>query len=248
MTPAGDGWEAVDGGESDTSVYRRGDVFAKCCGPAGVQELEAERDRIAWLSSTGMPGATVVDWQLSDEGACLVTSAVPGIAGVDLPAWAWLGAMETLGRTLRELHSLPDCPFERPLESVIASAEDVVRRGAVNPDFLTDEWRAVSVESLLERVVAERPYVESVTELVVCHGDPCLPNVFFDPMTLRVTGFIDVGRLGVADRYADLALTTIQLYDEWSVDPGPFLAAYGVTEPDRRRLEFFRLLDPLTWG
>ncbi|GAA1697101.1 APH(3'') family aminoglycoside O-phosphotransferase [Kribbella yunnanensis] len=248
MTPAGDGWEAVDIGESDTSVYRRGDAFAKCCGPAGVPELEAERDRIAWLASSGMPGATVVDWQVSDDGACLVTSAVPGIPGIDLPSWAWLGAMETLGRTLRELHSLPDCPFERPLASVIASAEDVVRRGAVNPDFLTDEWRLVTPESLLEQVVAERPYVESVTELAVCHGDPCLPNVFFDPLTLRVTGFIDVGRLGVADRYSDLALTTIQLYDEWSVDPGPFLTAYGVTEPDRRRLEFFRLLDPLTWG
>ncbi|MFK4088489.1 aminoglycoside 3'-phosphotransferase [Kribbella sp. NPDC020789] len=248
MTPAGDAWEAVTIGESGTSVYRRGDVFAKCCSPSGVQELEGERDRIAWLASTGLPSATVIDWQLTDDGACLMTSAVPGIAGTDLPSWAWLGAMETLGRTLRDLHSVPECPFERPLAAVIASAQDVVRRGAVNPEFLTDEWRERSPESLLEQVVAESPYVESVAEPVVCHGDACLPNVFFDPMTLRVTGFIDLGRLGIADRYSDLALTTIQLYDEWSVDPGPFLTAYGVTEPDRRRLEFYRLLDPLTWG
>ncbi|MFF1818230.1 phosphotransferase [Kribbella sp. NPDC058245] len=248
MIPPGDGWDMVDGGESDTSVYRRGTEFAKCCAPSGVAELEGERDRIAWLAATGMPGATVVDWLESDDGACLVTSTVPGVAGIDLPSWGWLGAMETLGRTLREFHALRDCPFERPLASVIASARDVVRRGAVNPEFLTDEWRSASPESLLDQVVAESTYVESVTELVVCHGDACLPNVFFDPLTLRVTGFIDVGRLGIADRYSDLALTTIQLYDEWSVDPGPFLTAYGLTEPDRRRLEFYRLLDPLTWG
>ncbi|GAA0597241.1 aminoglycoside 3'-phosphotransferase [Kribbella sandramycini] len=246
MRPSGAGWEPIDVGESGAAVYRRGDVFAKCS--ADIAELAAERDRIAWLAGTPVPGASVVDWQESTGGACLVTSAVPGVAGVDLPASSWLGAMESLGRAMRELHSLPGCPFERPLASVIAGATDVVRRGAVNPEFLTDEWRAVTPESLLDRVVAESPYVESVAEPVVCHGDACLPNVFFDPVTLRVTGFIDLGRLGVADRYADLALTTIQLYDEWSVDPGPFLAAYGLVEPDHRRLDFFRLLDPLTWG
>jgi streptomycin 3"-kinase len=131
---------------------------------------------------------------------------------------------------------------------VIATAEDVVRRGAVNPGFLTDEWRLLEPSELLARVLAERPSIEAGLEVVVCHGDACLPNVFFDPSTLEVTGLIDVGRLGLADRYSDLALTTIQLHDEWSADPGPFLAAYGVPDPDRRRLEFYRLLDPLTWG
>jgi streptomycin 3"-kinase len=156
--------------------------------------------------------------------------------------------MRSLGRVLRELHSLRDCPFERPLASVIATAEDVVRRDAVNPAFLTDEWRLLKPTELLQQVVAERPYVESVLEPVVCHGDACLPNVFFDPTSLEVTGLIDVGRLGIADRYSDLALTTIQLYDEWSADPAPFLEAYGLPKPDPRRLHFFRLLDPLTWG
>ena len=156
--------------------------------------------------------------------------------------------MDSLGRVLRDLHSLTDCPFERPLASVVAAAEDVVRRDAVNPAFLTDEWRRLKPSELLDRVVAERPYVESVAELVVCHGDACLPNVFFDPVTLEVTGLIDLGRLGIADRYSDLALTTIQLVDEWSADPAPFLSAYGLPDPDQRRLEFFRLLDPLTWG
>jgi streptomycin 3"-kinase len=101
---------------------------------------------------------------------------------------------------------------------------------------------------LLGQIVAESPYVESVLEPVVCHGDACLPNVFFDPSTLEVTGLIDLGRLGIADRYSDLALTTIQLHDEWSADPAPFLDAYGLPDPDQRRLYFYRLLDPLTWG
>lgn len=243
-----DDWELVTVGESDTSVFRRGSLFAKCCGVSGVRALRDERDRVEWLAGTHLPGATVADWMESGDGACLVTTAVPGVAGTDLPPTSHGRAMHALGTTLRELHSLRDCPFERPLESVIATAADVVRRDAVNPAFLTDEWRLLSPTELLDRVVAERSYISAGMDLVVCHGDACLPNIFFDPDTLEVTGLIDVGRLGIADPYSDLSLTTIQLHDEWSADPRPFLTAYGVPEPDRRRLEFYRLLDPLTWG
>lgn len=247
--PPSDDWIPVDIGESDTSVYRRGNTFAKCCGPAGIADLAAERDRITWLAGTELPGATVLDWiEPSSGGARLVTSAVPGVPGDSLPPASHDRAMRRLGKTLRELHSLTDCPFERPLAEVIASATDVVRRGAVNPEYLIDEWRRLQPTELLDQVVAERPYIESLLEPVVCHGDACLPNVFFDPETLEVTGLIDLGRLGVADRYSDLALTTIQLHDEWSADPAPFLEAYDVPDPDPRRLHFFRLLDPLTWG
>jgi streptomycin 3"-kinase len=207
------GWEPVTVGESAMSVYRRGDVFAKCCGVADVAELRAERDRAEWLAGTGLPAATVVDWVESADGACLMTAAVPGVPGDSLPPAAHVAAAESLGRVLRDLHSLTDCPFERPLSSVVALAEDVVRRDAVNPAFLTDEWRLLKPAELLAQVVAERPYVESVAEPVVCHGDACLPNVLFDPATLDVTGLIDLGRLGIADRYSDLALTTIQLHD-----------------------------------
>jgi streptomycin 3"-kinase len=247
--PLSDDWIPVDIGESDTSVYRRGDTFAKCCGPAGITDLAAERDRIGWLAGTGLPGATVIEWlEPSSGGACLVTSAVPGVPGDTLPPASRERAMRNLGAVLRDLHSLTDCLFERPLAEVIASATDVVRRGAVNPEYLTDEWRLLKPTELLDQVIAESPYTESVLEPVVCHGDACLPNVFFDPETLEVTGLIDLGRLGVADRYSDLALTTVQLHDEWSADPAPFLEAYGVPDPDPRRLHFFRLLDPLTWG
>jgi streptomycin 3"-kinase len=158
-----------------------------------------------------------------------------------------------LSAAFRALHELTDCPFSRPLSEVVEQAADVVRRGAVNPQFLREEVHAERPEILLERIRAEQPYAEKVADLVVCHGDACLPNVLLDPETLEVTGFIDLGRLGVADRYADLALTTVQLLDEWDLPADAFLReyslrGYGLEEPDQRRLDFYLLLDPLTWG
>jgi streptomycin 3"-kinase len=34
----------------------------------------------------------------------------------------------------------------------------------------------------------------------------------------------------------------------WSVNVFSFFAAYGLAEPDAERLDFYLLLDPLTWG
>jgi streptomycin 3"-kinase len=248
-------WVPVTTGESDTDVYRRGDgsAYAKVAPAHGIDALRDERDRIAWLARTGIPGAEVLDWlEFGDGRACLMTSAVRGVAAVDLPPNARLKAVEQLAGMLRRLHDLDvaDCPFVRPLGSVFGQAEDVVRRGAVNPQFLSDEWRRERPEDLLARLEAELPYARerAAGDLVVCHGDACLPNFLFDPESLEITGLIDLSRLGVADRYADLALTTVQLVDEWDLDPAGFLTAYGLPDPDRRRLDFYLLLDPLTWG
>lgn len=249
MELPGSGWEPVTVGESATEVFRRGDVFAKRCGTAGVPELRDERDRVEWLAGTGLPGAEVVGWVESLDGAYLLTTAVRGVAAAELP-WSRV-LSDNLAGMIRSLHEFPAerCPFERRLEDVVSQAEDVVRRGAVNPDFLTDEWRQVRPEDLLAKIHAEVSAIAEVPEadLVVCHGDACLPNVLFDPDTLECTGLIDLGRLGIADRHSDLALLEAQL-DE--LHPGTaastFLTTYGPTDP--ARLAFYHLLDPLTWG
>lgn len=151
---------------------------------------------------------------------------------------------------VKALHEVPlvDCPFERRVDDVVRQAADVVRRGAVEPDFLTDEWRLVPSERLLAGLYGELDEVRAKADLVVCHGDACLPNFLFDPETLECTGMIDVGRLGIADRYADLALLKAQIEDEWAVDATGFLKSYGLVEPDGQRLRFYRLLDSLSWA
>src|SRR5690606_29761836 len=71
--------------------------------------------------------------------------------------------------------------------------------------------------------------------LVVCHGDACSPNTLLAPDG-SFAGHVDLGSLGVADRWADLAVASMAL--DWNFDPGwegEFWRAYGI-EPDAARV------------
>lgn len=259
LLPPGHGWSPVTTGESRAQVFRRNDgaLVAKCVAPDGTADLRDERRRIDWLAGTEIPGSSVVDWTSSDRGACLVMTAVPGVPASELPAPTLLQAWPSLVGVLRRMHELPAtaCPFERTLTTMFRVAEDVVRRDAVVPDFLAEDQRGVPVATLLAdlRAQLDERLAQEADDLVVCHGDACLPNFMVDPDTLACTGLIDLGRLGVADRHADLALLRANARETWKDDEEThadrILAdVYGAGRIDAERLRFYHHLDPLTWS
>ena len=66
-----------------------------------------------------------------------------------------------------------------------------------------------------------------------------MPNIVFDGD--RLSGFVDVGALGIADRWRDLAVALWTI--ERNIGPGwndLFLQTYGVT-PDASRQAFYLL-------
>ncbi|WP_214018809.1 APH(3'') family aminoglycoside O-phosphotransferase [Escherichia coli] len=216
-------------------------------------ELAGERDRLIWLKGRG--GPQVINWQEEQEGACLVITAIPGVPAADLSGADLLKAWPSMGQQLGAVHSLSvdQCPFERRLSRMFGRAVDVVSRNAVNPDFLPDEDKSTPQLDLLARVEratgAARPRAHRYG---CCHGDPCMPNFMVDPKTLQCTGLIDLGRLGTADRYADLALMIANAEENWQRQmkqsaPSLSYSMYWDRSPDRERLAYLRL-DPLTWG
>lgn len=91
-----------------------------------------------------------------------------------------------------------------------------------------------------------------IDRLVVCHGDACAPNTLIDDDG-RCCGHVDLGELGLADRWADLAVATLSLgwnYPGRDWEP-EFFYAYGV-EPDPARIDYYRRLwqasDPTAEG
>ncbi|GAA1967249.1 APH(3') family aminoglycoside O-phosphotransferase [Amycolatopsis minnesotensis] len=249
-------WVPVTVGKSGAGVWRLDGsppLYAKIAPrsehPDAGFDVASEADRLDWLGARGIPAARVVDSGEKDGIAWLVSTAVPGRTAAD--DWTPVqrdAVVDAVADFTRALHALPvaECPFDRSLAVTVPDARHAAGNGLVDLDDLDDERSGWSAARLVAELEAALPAVE---DPVVCHGDLCLPNVLLDPSTFEVTGLIDVGRLGVADRYADLALITRSLladdlnpqFDARFADR--FLARYGEAPVDLARLDFYRLLD-----
>ncbi len=253
------GWEPVLSGESGAWVFRSADGsrYAKCVLAEQEDLLAQERNRVEWLSVRGIPGPEVLAWSSGAGGACLVTSAVRGVPADSVSAQDLRRAWPSIADGVRGLHAVPakDCPFSRGLAQMFAIAQDVVARDKVDPEFLPADQRRTPPAELLARLAGQvdRRLVQEAGDTVVCHGDLCLPNIILDPVALNFAGFIDLGRLGRADPYADIALLLANARESWDDEnhaiaaDDTFARTYGITlDTDRQR--FYLHLDPLTWG
>jgi kanamycin kinase len=212
-----------------------GDRFVKWSPPSAGTDLTVEAERLRWASSWVSVPAVLSSGTTDDGGSWLVTAALPGRSAVD-PRWLAepAAAVTAIGRGLRMLHdTLPvdDCPWSWRPEDRLAAAP------AAEPDHWHAEHRALGADAALARLADPPP----VDRLVVCHADACAPNTVVDDSG-AFSGHVDLGHLGVADRWSDLAVATWST--TWNYGPGwedALLDAYGVA-PDPERTAFYRLL------
>ncbi|WP_199565184.1 APH(3') family aminoglycoside O-phosphotransferase [Spongiactinospora rosea] len=225
---------------SDEHEGMSGQVM-RVTGPAGVFYVKqgpiavAEHERLRWLKRwAAVPDIVAFDGQslvLADVAAPSLESAAPPEIGT------------LMGRILRDLHAIEvgECPFDERLDVRLARADARVREGLVDTGDFDEDHVGLSPRQVHDRLIAERPAEE---DLVVAHGDYTPSNVLVPPVGDPV--LIDVGGLGVADRYLDLAIVVRDLRDDFgpqAVDD--FLAAYGLDALDERKLGYFRLLDEM---
>ena len=217
-----------------------GRSFVKFAPAGSGLPLAREAERLAWAQRfTPVPHALSAG---SDHtGTWLRTAALPGTNAVDA---RWLAdpapAVTAIGRGLRALHDkLPvdECPFSWSAESRLASACERAARGLIDVSEWHPDFQHLTVAEALSRAV-DRPPID---RLVVCHGDACAPNTLVNDDG-DWSGHVDLATLGVADRWADLAIASWSL--GWNFGPGwedRFWSAYGI-EPDPDRIAYYRLL------
>lgn len=241
-------WEQITIGASGHFIYRVSlpdarVYYLKVAPRAELGELEAEFQRLRWLYGR-LPVAEARALERDDDWAYLVQSEVPGRMACDTACAADVPALaRLLAEGLRQVHavSIADCPFDERLDHKIALARERVRTGLVDEADFDASRRGMTASKLFAELVATRPRDE---DLVFTHGDYCLPNVLIDRAAGRVSGFVDLVRAGVSDRYQDLALAARSL--SYNFGPGwePYLwDAYGLANPDPAKLAFYRLLD-----
>jgi kanamycin kinase/aminoglycoside 3'-phosphotransferase-2 len=249
-------WEPITVGQSGAGVYRldgRESLYLKVAEPNAHPDsgfdLVAEAARGSWLAEQGLPVAEILDHAADAAREWLLTRAVPGRSAADpWPADRRDAVVDALAEMARALHELPvaDCPFDRSLAVTVPNARHAVAAGLVDFDDLDDERRGYTGARLLDELTATMPADE---DLVVGHGDYCLPNILLDPDTLDVLALIDLGRLGRTDRHADPALATRSLLSadnpQYTRDHAArFLARYAPDgDLDPKRLAFQCLLD-----
>lgn len=177
--------------------------------------------------------------------------------------------LKTAAAALESLWSvdIKDCPFGCGLDDDLGLASYNVEHGLVLPSKSRCGYGYPSgvemAKDLLAWLVEHRPALDEA-DAVFSHGDLCLPNVFAN--CDGITGFIDLGHSGVADRWRDIAICLRSIRDNLigryasanaaalgkSGDPLPFgpfddsefFAVLGI-KPDHAKLRYYTLLDEL---
>jgi aminoglycoside phosphotransferase len=214
--------------------------FVKWMPATAPVDLGAERARLAWAAAfVSVP--VVLDHGSDGDGAWMLTRALPGDNAV---AERWRSepatAVAAIGSGLRAFHdALPvaACPFSWSIERRLADIRRRAEGGRIRPEA----WHPLHGDLTIDSALALLAKPPPVDQLVVCHGDTCAPNTLIDEGG-RCCGHVDLGALGVADRWADLAIATWST--QWNYGPGwegALLDAYGAL-PDQERTRYYRLL------
>lgn len=148
-----------------------------------------------------------------------------------------------LASGLRQIHGVDTagCPFDQTVAVKIEKARSNLERGLLGETLFEPKYQGWRAWDLFNLLLAKRP---SNQDLCFTHGDYCLPNVLAKDSAL--SGFVDLGRAGIGDRYVDIALAVRSLEHNGYGSPeliDLFFSVYGLSDVDEAKMEFYTLLD-----
>lgn len=162
--------------------------------------------------------------------------------------------VKLLAKGLKMLWSvdISDCPYISSVENKLRLAEFRVKNNlCCMEDAQAETYGKNGFENpmkLFEYLKENKPD----EDFVFSHGDYCLPNIFIKDNS--ISGFIDLGRSGVADKYQDIALCYRSLQHNYNGKYGGkvyknFNAELLFDElgilPDWDKIKYYTLLDEL---
>jgi kanamycin kinase/aminoglycoside 3'-phosphotransferase-3 len=211
-------------------------------------------EMMRWLEGK-IPAPQVIAFEEDDSRCYLLMSRVRGKMACDryyLERPKEL--VPLLSKSVKMIQSIDvkDCPVVKDLDRSLKEAEYRVENGLVDisdaePGTFGENGRFRDPVELLSWLKENRPSYEPV----LSHGDLCLPNILIEDGD--ISGFIDMGNCGIADKWEDIAMLYRSLRHNFDgtygkvypgLDPDSFFAELGIV-PDYKKIDYYILLDEL---
>lgn len=239
-------------GMSGAAVYLFDDMVLKV--EKNSIESENEYKMMRWLAGK-LPVPEIIERVKTNKLSYLLMSKCtgePAYSDTIMSQPQYLSNL--LSETLNQIWQIncDTCPANASLNQKLQKAEYNVINGLVDVDTCEPETFGSGgfrdTEALLCWLQINRPKEEPV----LSHGDLCLPNIFFNQN--KLSGLIDLGRSGIADKWCDIAIcyrslkhnyngvyTGIKKYD---FNQDCFFDALHM-KPDWEKIRYYLLLDEL---
>lgn len=213
------------------------------------EESNNEHWMMVWLQDK-LPVPKVLHFAQDKRFNYLLMSKLPGVMAFDKRI---IGNPETvvtlLAKGLKMLWKvdISDCPYTNNVTNKLILAEERLLDNLIDLEEVDESiftsGRFANLDELFQWLMANQP----PEELVFSHGDYCLPNVLVDGE--NITGFVDLGRAGVADKWQDIALCirslTYNLGDQFDPKYVDLLLELLGVPMDEHKLDYYILLDEL---
>lgn len=206
------------------------------------EEFEREQKCLDWLK-TRLPVPNIVArYNYNGYDYLLMTKAVGEMACTDKFLKNPEGLVMILAEGIKQLQNvdISNCPFDCTIDYKLTKARERIENNLIDMSDWEENSQFDSPEELYEFLVKNKPN----EELVFSHGDYCLPNLFIENGV--ISGFIDLGRSGIADKWQDIALCKRSLEHNYrSSIYSELLFKYLDVKPDYEKIQYYILLDEL---
>jgi kanamycin kinase len=244
---AGGSVQQIDGGCSNSNVFRisskAGNSFLKVQLLTEGRTLAYESRILNWLDGkVAVP--EMVEYGVDGEFEYLLMTEIAGVScsdAVPITSPAQLVFLFASGLQIVHQISIDNCPFDQTIGAKLAYAQENIEANRVDESDFDDRRQGWTKHQVYDFLVQNRP---TEKDLVFGHGDYCLPNVLI--LDDQISGFIDLSRAGVSDRYNDLAIASRSIiHNLGEAFEQLFFDCYGLSPIDREKIEYYRALDEL---